>query len=106
MSVKLFKKEVDDYLLKYNKGLKETNLSGIIMADVNDIANKHGFIVEVEDPDHISYNETKRKNLRIADVTDKEIGGLALNVYRNNSGTYEYNTYLSISPSKKSKLKP
>lgn len=106
MSLKFFKKEVDDYLSKYNKDLKETNLSGVIMADVNDIANKYGFILDVEEPEHISYNETKRKNLKIADVTDKEIGGLALNVYRNSSGTYEYNAYLSLSPAKKHKIKP
>lgn len=105
MSVKTFKKEVDDYLVKYNKDLKETNLCGVIISDVNDIANKYGFIVEAEDPEHIDYNETKRKKLRIADAADKEIGGLTLNVYRNNSGTYEYNTYLSLLPSKKPKFK-
>lgn len=105
LSIKSFKKDAEKYLETYNHGLKETNLLGTILSDIDNIANKHGLILEYGEVEHVDYKSTSKKIYRIADITDKDVGGLSLNVYRNEYGTYEYNAYVSLSNDKKLKIK-
>lgn len=104
MSITKFKKEFSELILPLTKKNQETNQTGKIISDAQEIAKKYNYIVEDFNPEHIDYKETQKNKIQVLNDKDKTIGTILLNVFRNEHGTYEYTGYFS--PEINKKLKP
>lgn len=95
-----FKEATDSVLDKYNSDNKETNVSGVLLGELQELGDKYGLLVEDKEIEHIGYGQRSSQKIEITDLDETPVLYLTLNVHRHdlingNGGTYEYNTYLS-----------